>query len=292
MQNRGKQEEKRLDTKQLWIIIAGLIGLYFVTIAFFLTKQGVFSSVAIVSAEKIMMQDLQDELKVQYGEGVLEDLIDRKVIEWTAEKHGIEVGDAAVERELLRLRLTYGISGNPMEEEQWREKIKYQILLEEITTRDAIFSDTELKTYYENHSNTYSFPTLYHVSQITVATEEEAAQVIKELEDGSDFVVLAMERTADEVGVSQGGDIGYVTGEDDNAHVFLKKLKPGQYSKPIPTKEGYAILLLHDYIKGKKYSYNEVKEDVRRHLALEKVEGVPSTKTLRNDVDIEWLYGD
>lgn len=110
MQNRGKQVEKRLDTKQRRLIITGLIGLYFVTVAFFLTKQGAFSTVAVVSGEKIIMQDLQDELKVQYGETALEDLIDRKVIELTAEKHGIEVGNQAVERELLRLRLTYGIN--------------------------------------------------------------------------------------------------------------------------------------------------------------------------------------
>lgn len=179
-----------------------------------------------------------------------------------------------------------------MEEEQWREKIKYQILLGEITTRDATFSNKELKRYYENHINTYSFPTLYHVSRITVTNEKEAAQIMKELEEGSDFAVLAMERTTDDVSTRQSGDIGYVTGEDENERAALRKLMPGRYSKPIPTKEGYAILFLHDYIKGKKYSLDEVKEDVRRHLALEKVEGVPSAKSLRDDVDIEWLYED
>lgn len=291
MLNRGKQEEKRLDTKQLRLIIAGLVGLYFVTVAFFLNQQGIFSTVAVVSGEKINLQDLQDELKVQYGDAALEDLIDRKVIELTAEKHEIEVDDEAVERELLRMRLTHGLSGNSMEEEQWREKIKYQVLLEEITTRDAVFSDKELKKYYETHKNTYSFPSLYHLSRITVSTEEEAQQVFKELEEGSDFAVLAMEKSTDEVSASQGGDVGYVTADNEIYHAALKKLKPGQYSKPIRINDGYAILFLHDSIKEKKYSYDEVKEDVRRHLALEKVEGVPSAKVLRDGIDIEWLYG-
>lgn len=95
----------------------------------------------------------------------------------------------------------------------------------------------------------------------------------------STVAVLAMGRSVDDVSASHGGDIGYVTGEDEYQRAALKRLKPGHYGKPIPTKKGYVILLLHDYIKGKDYSFDEV-------------EGVPSAKTLRDGVDIEWLYGD
>src|SRR5690606_1952784 len=116
----------------------------------------------------------------------------------------------------------------------------------------------------------------YHISKIIVKTKEEAEQTFKELEQGSSFAVLAMERSIDEFTANLGGDAGYVNDNNerysDEFMDAIKKLKQGKWSKPIKLEDGYAIVMLHEYVEGKEYAFKEVKDQLRRQIALEQME--------------------
>ncbi|WP_369425907.1 peptidyl-prolyl cis-trans isomerase [Cytobacillus pseudoceanisediminis] len=145
-------------------------------------------------------------METKYGKSTLSELIDQKVIEEAGEKYGVKVSEKAVDLELKMVKTMYG--GNftdEMSEDKWRRQIKNNLILEELLTADVSVSEEEMKSYYEQNSSQFQVPDTYHISQIIVKTKEEAEQTLKELDEGSSFSVLAMERSIDEFTASLGG---------------------------------------------------------------------------------------
>ncbi|QED45903.1 peptidyl-prolyl cis-trans isomerase [Cytobacillus dafuensis] len=293
-------KKERLKREKLWLVIALLILLNCITVVFFLAKgnTGNNETVATVGKEKITRQEWLNEMESRYGKEILKELIDQKVIEAAGEKYKVKISDKDVERELTMIKSMYGSSGGyqAVDEDKWREQIKNTLMLEELLTKDVEISEKEIKDYYEQNKEQYILPDSYHISQIIVETKEEAEQTIKELENGSSFSVLAMERSIDEFTANLGGDAGYV---NENSGRYTKKfinqiksIKPGKWSKPIKVEDHYVIVMMHEHVKGKEYSYKEVKDQIRRQMALEQMDTPVSARPFWNELDIEWFYGD
>lgn len=280
------------------MIIAGLVLLNLITLAFLLFKgDGSGEAVAKVGGDKITRQEWMSEMETKYGKSTLSELIDQKVIEEAGEKYGVKVSEKAVDLELKMVKTMYG--GNftdEMSEDKWRRQIKNNLILEELLTADVSVSEEEMKSYYEQNSSQFQVPDTYHISQIIVKTKEEAEQTLKELDEGSSFSVLAMERSIDEFTASLGGNAGYVSEDDEHisAEVFeqVKTLKPGKWTKPIKTENGYAVVMLHEHLKGENYSFKEVKSMIRRQIALEQMDVPVSAKPFWKEAEVEWFYGE
>ncbi len=290
--------------KELWLIIAGLILLNILTIVIFFGKSGgaagtaADEKVATVGGQTISRQDWLNELEARYGKEVLKEMIDQKVIQEMADKYKITVSDKDVERQLRMAQATYGPSATASytsDENKWKEQIKNNLLLEEILTKDVVVSESEMKKYYQENQVQFQIPTAYHLSQILVKTKDDAKKALKELSQGSSFSALAMERSIEEFSANQGGDIGYISQDDEQYPPeyikIAKKLKPGKYSSPIKVKQGYAILKLHKVIKGQAYTYEEVKSQIRRQIAMEQMKVPASASTFWNEAKVDWFYG-
>ncbi|WP_231735077.1 peptidyl-prolyl cis-trans isomerase [Bacillus sp. FJAT-29937] len=292
-------KKERLKKDKLRFIIVGLILLNGLTIAFFLAKGSSVNheTVATVGKEKITRQEWLDEMESRYGKEVLIELIDQKVIETAGKKYEVKISDKAVERELTMFKTMYGSSGGyqASDENKWRQQIKSSLMLEELLTRDANIPEKEIKSYYEKNKSQFNLPDAYHISQIIVKTKKEADQTIKELEQGSSFSVLAMERSIDEFTANFGGDAGYINEDTERYSKALidvvKNLKSGKWSQAIKVDDGYAIVMLHEQVRGKEYSYKEVKDQIRRQIALEQMDSPVSARPLWDELDVEWFYG-
>ena len=81
---------------------------------------------------------------------------------------------------------------------------------------------------------------------ILVETEEEALDIIQQLNDGGDWNQLAMKNSLDDTNKDNGGDLGWFSYdmmvEDFAAAAF--SLEPGQISDPVETYYGYHIIQL------------------------------------------------
>lgn len=292
-------------TKQkLRAIIAGLALLNLVTILFFVIKPLITSKSVIgeETAAKVGSVDISrdawmNELEKRYGKEVLEDMVDEEVVKQAAKKYKVSVSKKELKQELNMLKALYGTSGQSASKstDQWKEEIRSNLLLEKLLTKDASVSEADMKAYYENNKESYRIPATYHLSHIVTSGESDAKQVLKELEDGASFTVLAMEKSLDEFSANQGGDIGYMSeGNEQAEEGYLsaaKDLKVGQWSEPIHTADGWAVLLLHEKIAGKQYDYGEVKEQIRRQIALEQIQSPVSGKMFWDQFDVEWFYG-
>jgi foldase protein PrsA len=293
-----------LRRNQLWLIIAALIMLNCLTVVLFLSKakeaNGTMMKdevVASVGKSSISRKVWIDELEARYGKDVLKDMIDQQVIKEMADKYKIKIADQDVEREFRMLQTTYKSTSKNKnaDEKKWKEQIRNSLLLEEILTKDVVISNKELNSYYEKNKQLFNIPTAYHLSHIIVKTKSEASKALKELAQGSSFSALAMERSIEEFSANEGGDIGYVSEEDEQYPSDYiknaKKMKVGTYSDPIKVEQGYALLKLEGKIKGKEYSYEDVKEQIRRQIALEQMKIPASARTFWDEAKVEWFYG-
>jgi len=293
-----------LGRKQLWMVIAGLILVNCLTIAFFLSKTNLAGhtllkeeAVATIGKKRILRKDWLNELEARYGKDVLKEMVDQKVVEEMAAKYKIKVSGRDVEREFKMLQATTNsfTKQNNKNEKRWKEQIRINLLLEELLTKDVRVSTSELESYYEKNKDLFNVPSAYHVSQIVVATLEEADKAIQELAHGSDFSTLAMERSSDEFSANEGGDIGFISEGDErypSQYIEIaKELKKGSYSLPIKVDEGYAILKLEGKITGRKYTFADVKEQIRRQIAIEQMKSPASASTFWDDAGVEWFYG-
>lgn len=290
-----------MKRKQLWIVIAALIMLNCITVAFFLSKMNeaggtaIKEVVATVGKNEISRQEWLNELENRYGKDVLKDMIDRQVIKEMAAKYKIKVSEKDVEREYRILQTTYSTSSETKSsEKEWKEQIRNSLLQEEILTRDVVVSEKEMKSYYEKNQALFDIPTAYHLAHIVVKTKEEATKAIKELSQGSNFSALAMEQSIEEFSANEGGNIGYlIEGDERYPADYLeaaKKLKKGAWSDPIKVDQGYAIVMLEGKLKGEKYSYKDVKQQIRREIALEQMKTSASAETFWEEAKVEWFY--
>ena len=84
-----------------------------------------------------------------------------------------------------------------------------------------------------------------HARHILVKTEDEAKDIIKQLDSGDDFQKLAKEKSIDKDNAKDGGDLGFFTkGNLDPAFTDAAfALQPGKYTEaPVKTQFGYDVI--------------------------------------------------
>lgn len=298
-----------MSGKTVWPIIFGLVIINCFTLAYFLSKDDSMAavvsgenqeseSIAVVGKKEITREDWMAELEERFGKETLEEMINFTVVEELAEKHSIKIPDEELDRELTIYKSMYNSLDNEhlTDTKELREQIRYSILLEELLTKDVEISDKELKAYYDSNKDLYSIEDSYHLFHIVTKTEEDALKVIEELKGGSSFEALASEKSIDEFTANEGGELGFVSKNNDYLPsqyvVEAEKLKVDEWSKPIKSDLGYSVLLLKEKLDGVQYSYEDVKSQMRRQIALEQMESAVSVKPLWEEAGVTWFYGD
>ena len=122
-------------------------------------------------------------------------------------------------------------------------------------------------------------------------TEQEAKDIIAQLDKGADFATLAKDKTTDPSGKSNGGDLGYFTKQDmvpEFANAAFA-LKPGEYTKtPVKTQFGWHVIKLEDRRQGKAGTYEQVAPEIAQQMTQQVV--ATKLQELRGQGKIE-LYG-
>ena len=126
-----------------------------------------------------------------------------------------------------------------------------------------------------------------HARHILVKTEEEAKQIIKDLDNGAQFQMLAIERSSDP-SAKNGGDVGFFA-EDEIVPEFSKaafKLKPGTYTKEaVKSQFGWHVIYLEAKRDRVVPDLKAVEKTIRTKLGQESVESL--IKGLRAKADIK-----
>ena len=136
---------------------------------------------------------------------------------------------------------------------------------------DAVTED-EVKARYEKEVAALPKQEEVNARHILVKTEEEANEIIKQLEAGKDFAELAKEKSEDS-NKSDGGDLGWFTKgrmvpEFEEAAFALKK---GEYTKkPVKSQFGYHVIKLEDRRDVQPPAFEQVEPQVRQLVMRDK----------------------
>lgn len=229
--------------------------------------------IAETKAGNITQNDLYEELKDQYGQNVLYQLVLEKVL---SDKY--PVTDKEVNDELAKLKEQYGdqfemyLSSNGIpNEEAFKDTLRLQLIQDKALATYIEIPEAEMKKKYEEMK-----PEL-KASHILIKDEKTAKEVLQKVKSGEDFTALAKEYSEDPGSAANGGDLGYF-GTGVMTEPFEKAayaLKVGEISDLVKSQFGYHIIKLTD--KKELQPFDEMKDDIRKQLIDEKTQADPTT---------------
>lgn len=125
---------------------------------------------------------------------------------------------------------------------------------------------------------------------ILVETEEEARDIIRQLEEGGDFAAIAAEKSKDP-GASNGGDLGYFT-KDRMVEPFAEAafaLEPGTTSEePVQTQFGWHVIRVEDRRMQEQPTLEQIRASLEQDVERQIVQDIVAE--LRSDAEIT-VYG-
>jgi len=302
----GRPAQRRLKTKPVLLVLSVLLlGNLLWFIAWVIpggttTVSGGNEKVASVKGEKITREDWMVAMEEQYGEDTLLELVNAKVMETAAKKYKINISDEEIDLELALIHSTQDNTDKQVQSRNsdlQRQKIRAQLILDKVLTKDVVIADEQIQTFYDENKALYNIPTSYRTSLIVLQTESDAQETVKELENGSSFEVLARERSVDVSSASLGGDIGFISKGQENVDSSImevaSKLEIEHWSGPVSLSDNrYGVVYVQDIAKGQAFSYEDVKDHIKRELALEQLPQSVSPEAFWKEFDTEWFYGE
>lgn len=253
--------------------------------------------VATINGEEISHADWVQALRSNHGEKQLKNIIDRNIVKQLAEEKDIEIHDKVIEREIALLTSMQGVMSEEeykKNEENWEKEIIYRYQLEMLLTEDTSIPEDEVKSYYDIYKNQYDFGASMQLSHILVQNFDTAEKVMKDLNDGASFDLLAQEYSIDEESKKDGGYLGFIKTSSqffpNGYEEVAAEMDEHSYSEPFKADNGVAIIYLHRKLPSIEFSYEEIKPYVKSELALQEMDQSLTANPLWEKVDVEWVY--
>lgn len=234
---------------------------------------------------------------------VLQQMIEQKLFEQEADKHGIKVTEAELDASIKQVQQKFGLNDEQMVEvlkkqnltpesfrEQWRLQTLGNKLLESQLKNKIVITEEEIKEYYvENYGGSVpesSAPAVTEteagqvkiahilISARTTGAEEKAGEVAELAKSGQDFGELAKEYSDDNLSADKGGDLGYFKKGDliETLQVAVDTTPVGGITGPVESPAGYHIIKVLERTEPEKTEAEKDKDsdsDSGRVLAID-----------------------
>lgn len=165
------------------------------------------------------------------------------------------------------------------------DQVLSQVYLSETIAEQV--TDDALRQRYADSAADGSGRVEAHARHILVDTEEQARDVIAELDKGADFAALARERSTDP-GAAEGGDLGWFSAEqmvpEFSAAAFA--LEPGTYTKePVKSQFGWHVIRLEEKRTAEAPAFEQVRDQLASELTRELI--TAKLAELREGTEVE-----
>ena len=240
----------------------------------------------------------RERLRVRALRGALEAIVADKLFAAQASQLGVEISDAEVDQTVDEIkrrnnlddaRLDAALAEQGLDRAAYRKALKRdletaRIISLRVRSRVKV-TDEDVRNYWQTHQNEFRSGEEVKVRHVFVAlpsgasaAEAEGARTRAEkalgrVRAGDDFATVAREMSQ-APSAAEGGDLGWLkrgTVQPEIEKVALS-LRPGQVSDLVRTRTGFQILKVEDRRGGTVRPFDEVKEEIRDHLANEQVE--------------------
>ena len=210
---------------------------------------------------------------------VLEMMINQVLIEQAAQATGVMLTDEDLDSTIQTLREETGeeafqqwLTDQGMSPEEFRVRLRSDMIATQMANRAV-----EAVPTHSEH---------IHARHILVNTEEEARQILSQLQAGGDFVSLARTYSQDTSTRDTGGDLGFfpagiLTAPEVEAAAFA--LQPGQFSDVIQSSMGYHIVQLVERVPDMEIDPENLRL-LREKTSREWLEGLRAAATIERFV--------
>jgi len=168
-----------------------------------------------------------------------------------------------------------------------RDRILGDMLVENSIDRNI--DEKAVKSQYDEQVKLAKTSEEIRARIILVKTRADGDAVLKQLQSGSLFEALAMEKSIDQATRFNGGDMGYVTTDimPQSFKSVLLTAKTGDTVGPVQTEGGWAVLRVEDRRPEQMPTLEEERPVIMRYLIYNQVAGI--LKTLRDKSQVKYL---
>lgn len=244
--------------------------------------------VAVVNGDKVFKKEVTEAMdnipqlkgadtstQAQVFPRIIDQIITEKLIDDATKKAKIE-SDAEYKKRLDILK----------------DQLAKQIYVEKYL-KDKI-TDGTVKSEYEKFKSANAGKEELRARQILVSTEDEAKQVIKDLDAGAKFEDLAKSRSSGP-SAQNGGEIpGYFVKEEMVPEISgpAFALKTGEYTKtPIKSQFGWHVIKVEDKRSRVVPDFKEVEGAIRNKLGQDALTSLARDLRAKADVKVFDMYG-
>ncbi len=199
---------------------------------------------AKVDGEPITKAQLVRRLVEYNGQAALDAMINQAVVRQGAKKVGVEVSDAEVLERLKNVRSRFPspdafdkfLESSGVTEEQYRTQVRYTLLTEKIALKVFPLKPDDLDRMV--------------VRVILLNDMAQAKSVLRELNMGSDFKLLAQQRSLDLRSKGEGGLLPpFLRVDRPDVWANAMALQPGKFTKePVKSGDDYVIIKLEQVL--------------------------------------------
>jgi parvulin-like peptidyl-prolyl isomerase len=304
-------------SNRLWFMCLGWLVGILIQAAVPLHAQPESKMVALVNGSVISQNDLDDALMRYYHPTgnlpedataapapadsqevrlqLLENLIDRELLLQEAQRRGLTVSTARIQRRIQRLpeglrpkaAAEDAAGANAGAEDALFHYVHTGLLIERLLGKAlpqiGAVSERSARAYYKENAARFIHPEEVHLRHIlvkvspkmTVAERQQAYLQIQAIEqrlaEGGNFTALAIDASQCP-SKNRGGDLGYLT--RDQLYPSLAEaafaLKPGDRSRIVESPAGYHLLLVTDRRPARQLSFLLVREGLQKQLRAER----------------------
>lgn len=235
------------------------------------------------------------ERRAEIYRGVLDQLIDVKLLEQEAAARNIKATDDEVARGLEEMKsqapdadtFAKALTARQMTEADLRDEARQRLtvdklLVAEVEPRAAVNAQ-DIEAFYKGNPQFFMQPEAVRASHILVKVEPDAtaavkeaartraADLLKQVNGGGDFAALAQQHSQDG-SAAGGGDLGFfprgqmVKAFEDTAF----GLKPGQVSELVESEFGFHIIKVTDHRPARTVPLAEVNDRIAMALRQQK----------------------
>ncbi len=219
--------------------------------------------------------------------------VPRTLIETEIEQ--IIARDSAGDRDKFLRNLERG--GLSMEEfrDKIQEKLAVRLMMNENVRRKIVVTPQDISLFYNRNPDLYSRSSQVQIRLMMVEKNADAEAALAEIAAGKSFAEVADRRSLLPKAEKDGGDMGMKARNEIRADFLevIAKLKPGQRSGIIATKNGFFLIELVAEKAGGLMPLDELKDKIRDDLEDEQYKRLYSEwiSGLRKGASIELMQG-
>jgi hypothetical protein len=191
--------------------------------------------------------------------GVLEDMLQRRVLLKEALKQGVDQTDAYKNRV-----------------EEYENSVIFGAFIKRVVTPDIRLDEKELKRYYKEHSDEFTYPQMLRIKSLVFGKRSDAVEAIDALTKGTDFGWLSS-RAGGQVDKNKEGLFKFegklltLTSLPEDVSKAVSGAKPGDFRLYVSPEGYFYVLYIYHVIPARPQPFEGVKKEIAEEVFGHKV---------------------